>query len=139
MKWWGKNGRGGGGGGKLGKYQSKIPRKNWNVTENSRVCEKHILPTDYVTERIDQQTRRIRKKGKALVYRRLKDDAVPIVWPAHPPQLTQPPPPPRPTTRPSDDARQSNVEAMEVSREAERAIDSITSLDELKYKRKDIE
>ena len=40
----------------------------------------------------------------------------------------------------SSDARQSNVEAMEVFREeAERVIDSITSLDELKYKIKDIE
>ena len=46
-------------------WKSKIPHKN---TENSPVCEKHFLPTDYVTERTDQQTRRIRRKGKALVY-----------------------------------------------------------------------
>ena len=40
----------------------------------------------------------------------------------------------------SSETRQSNVEAMEVFREeAERAIDSVTSLDELKYKIKDIE
>ena len=65
---------------------------------------------------------------------------MPSVWPGLPPHLTKPPPPPRPTTMASSEARQSNVEAMEVFREeAERAIDSITSLDELKYKIKDIE
>ena len=63
------------------------------------------------------------------------------VWPGIPPHLTKPPPPPpRPTTMAICDARQSNVEAMEVFREeTEQAIDSITSLDELKYKIQDIE
>ena len=27
------------------KWKSKIPRKNWNVTENSRVCDKQFLST----------------------------------------------------------------------------------------------
>ena len=65
---------------------------------------------------------------------------MPSVWPGLPPHLTKYPPPPRPTTMASSDTRKANVEAMEVFREeAERAIDSITSLDELKFKIKDIE
>ena len=62
-----------------------------------------------------------------MVYRRLKDDAVPSVWPGLPPHLTKPSP--RRNTMANSDARQSNVEAMEVFREeTERAIDYITSL-----------
>ena len=49
-------------------WKSKILCKNWNVTENSGVCEKHFLPTDYATERIDQQTRRIIKKKEKHWY-----------------------------------------------------------------------
>ena len=63
--------------------------------------------------------------------RRLKADAVPSFWPGLP---SIPPPTPRPTKFARSDARQQNIEAMEMYREeAEKSIDS-TSLLELKRK-----
>ena len=96
--------------------------------------------SDYVTERNDKQNRRINRKGKILKKRKLKEDAVPSVWPGLPAHLTRTPTVPRKTTRTSSEARTAAVEAMlksveSVEIENDRVIrDSFSSLEELKTK-----
>ena len=47
---------------------NRIPRKlnKKDITKNSRICEKHFLLSDYVTERNDKQNRKLNRKGKIL-------------------------------------------------------------------------
>ena len=91
--------------------------------------------SDYVTERNDKQNRRINRKGKILKKRKLKEDAVPSVWPGLPAQLTRTPTVPRKTARTNSEARTAAVEAMAKEIENDRVIkDSFSSLEELKTK-----
>ena len=114
---------------------NRIPRKLNKKEKNSRICEKHFLLSDYVTERNDKQNRRINRKGKILKKRKLKEDAVPSVWPGLPAHLTRTPTVPRKTARTSSEARTAAVEAMAKEIENDRVIkDSFSSLEELKTK-----
>ena len=31
-------------------WENKVPRKNWTSSANSAICERHFLPSDYVTK-----------------------------------------------------------------------------------------
>ena len=115
-------------------WRNKIPHQKWDVTEHTRICHKHFLPTDYESERNDKQSRRKSKKGDFVLWI-LKSAAVPSVWPGLPSHLTKPLLNPRRSTLASAEAREHNVEAIEVRREkAHLSQDSFSSLDELKIK-----
>ena len=68
----------------LHRFPVDINKRNWTSSANSAICERHFLPSDYVTKRDDKQSRRVKKKGTDLIYRKLKPDAVPSVWPGLP-------------------------------------------------------
>ena len=109
-------------------WENKVPRKNWTSSANSAICERHFLPSDYVTKRDDKQSRRVKKKGTDLIYRKLKPDAVPSVWPGLPP-LTKPPPIPRSTTLACSAARQENIEVIQICKVlVEKGKDSVSLL-----------
>ena len=119
---------------KLNVWKCKIPRKHWQLTEHTRICNKHFLPTDYESERTDKQSRR-KKRKRELVLWKLKADAVPSVWSDLPNHLTKKTPTPRPTVLSTSEARELNIQAVEERRELDRlAEDSFTSLQELKDK-----
>ena len=110
-------------------WEHRIPRKNWTSSLNSVICGRHFLPSDYVNKRDDKQSRRVKRKGTDLAYRKVKLNAVPSVWPGLPPLLTKPPPIQRPTSLACSASRQENVEGMEICREVpEKAKDSVSSL-----------
>ena len=49
-------------------WRNKIPHQKWDVTEHTRICHKHFLPTDYESERNDKQSRRKSKKGDFVLW-----------------------------------------------------------------------
>ena len=54
-----------------------IPRKDWSPNAFSCVCEKHFHPSDYVIEVIDQRKSRNKERER----KRLKETAVPSIFP----------------------------------------------------------
>ena len=87
-------------------WDHRIPRNKWTSSPNSVICGSHFLPSDYVTKRDDRQSRRVKRKGMDLAYRKLKLNAVPSVWPGLPSLLTKPPPIQRPIILACSAARQ---------------------------------
>jgi len=81
------------------KWVAAIPRKNWNVTENHRVCMKHFHADDFQIESSDNKMRRRNKRETSQLRRkRLKSTAVPKIFPGLPEYLSAPPIPERGTT-----------------------------------------
>ena len=112
---------------------TRVPRKDWHPKEHAKIylCEKHFAESDFILERTDTNDRRKRKKGQDLSNKRLKDDAVPCIWPDIPAHLSKPPPV-RTTTSASSDVRRENVTRREEEAENERiAQDTYHSLEEL--------
>lgn len=61
------------------KWIAAIPRLNWTVSYNHRVCEKHFSPNDFVLFSIDSRKRKL--GSPSLLRTRLKSHAVPHLFP----------------------------------------------------------
>ena len=76
---------------------SKVPRKNWNPTPQTEIalCERHFKREDIIFTSTDTNVRRKRKVDnddstrKELKRKRLKDCAIPCIWPGAPALLTK--------------------------------------------------
>ena len=68
------------------KWICAVPRKEWEPTKNSVLCEKHFLDSDFLINRDDKTRGRIQKRGE-LHRRKLKPTAIPSVWPNLPSHL----------------------------------------------------
>lgn len=89
------------------KWLDAIPRQDWVVTNNHRVCARHFTPDDFVT--VSQYKRTIRKQqghsSDKLQRPRLKLTAVPHVFPSLPGYLSKSNSAPRPTLASTSSAR----------------------------------
>jgi THAP domain-containing protein 1/3 len=66
----------------LAKWIEANPRMGWKPSEHSRMCSLHFTVDDFIEERTDKKTRRKRYcADQKLTNRRLKDGAVPSVFP----------------------------------------------------------
>ena len=91
------------------RWISKVPRLNWNPGKktNIKICHKHFRPEDITYESNDKR----RTRAVPLQQPRLKDDAVPSIWPNLPEHLTTSlVSPPRPTEFASADARKIRMD-----------------------------
>jgi hypothetical protein len=93
------------------KFLSHIPR-HWSPGENQviHLCESHFKPEDVISHSTDSNPRRKRKKETTkLKHKRIKDGAIPCIWPGAPSYLTNITTP-RPTTYSSSEAREENAQ-----------------------------
>ncbi len=112
-----------------------IPRANWSPSATSVVCSLHFLKEDYKTERCDSNFRR--KLGE-LKSKRLKDDAVPRIFPGLPSYLSQTKPKLRQSTSSSTARRERQAQALEEEAEFFLAQDNVTHFDQLSTELSDI-
>ena len=90
-------------------WTSKVPRLNWTVMNNLRICEKHFNKESFKVSREDKKNaRRARRKGSDLVRKVLKQNAVPTIWPNCPVHLSKYAPTPH-TSKNSSDLRTAEV------------------------------
>ena len=121
---------------KRARWIACVPRENWLPTDTQalHICEKHFQVCDVVTSSTDSNNRRKRKKGSdALSRKRLRDDAVPCIWPGVPSHLSKIVSP-RPTTYSSSESRMENVARYQKEVELERIANDTFTLDELHEK-----
>ena len=109
-------------------WVARVPRIDWSPTDNSRLCEKHFLPSDVKTERDDKTRGRTSKRGD-LTRKVLKAGVIPKIWPNLPSHLTKDVAP-RPTNA-SSTCRETLVLVRE---DEKRQADSFKSLTELAEK-----
>ena len=71
---------------------AKIRRNDWTWTEHSRLCSKHFLPTDYTDASEDTNKSRRKRKNKENIQKRkkLKNGAVPSIFPYTQPSTPRP-------------------------------------------------
>ena len=71
------------------KWFAAIPRKNWVLTENHRVCAKHFLADDFQAFSTDhRENRRAQRSTQKLKQKRLKAAVIPHVFPGLPMYLS---------------------------------------------------
>ena len=97
---------------------SRIPRKDWAPTQNSRLCEKHFLPHDFQGDRQDKTRDRQKRRGE-FKKKKLKTGVIPSAWPNLPRHLSREPVTPRPT-----DATSTSRELQREKMKAEKQIRS---------------
>jgi len=85
------------------------PRKDFMPTKHSTLCSLHFTPDDFVLERQDSNSTRRKRKSETPLRRRLKDDAVPSVFPNCPPYLSSPAAVSRTTSRATSSSRLCTV------------------------------
>ena len=56
------------------------PRKDFIPSKHSKLCSLHFRQSDFVEERQDKDTARVKRISKKLIQRYLKDDAVPSIF-----------------------------------------------------------
>ena len=91
----------------LERWLRNIPR-DFVPSTNSRLCSIHFTANDFITESIDRR----RNEKRPLQKRRLKDDAVPTIFPGVPSYLSRNAPSDRPTTSASVESRCAKENAM---------------------------
>ena len=70
------------------KWIAAIPRKNWVVSKNHKVCSRHFSSDDIQTTSIDSHDkRRCDRSSPTLQIQRLKQKAVPKIFPDLPKYL----------------------------------------------------
>ena len=89
------------------------------------------MPSDIIDESTDSNSRRKKKKNSKLSRKRVKDDALPCIWPDLPEHLTKVVTP-RPTSLSSSESRQGNAKRLLEEAEQDRITrDTFHSLSEL--------
>ena len=67
-------------------WRLKIHRgSKWKVTENTFICSKHFVASDFIIESRDSNKRRRKKKGteldfRKIVYAQLYSQTVPVIY-----------------------------------------------------------
>ena len=118
------------------KWIKAIPRKNWSVTQNHRVCAHHFDESDFITESTDKRKACKQACTNSRLQRcHLKSTAVPHIFPSLPHYLSTNPSAPRPTTSSTSDARWVN-ENFRLKKQADLLFDSekVANLSEFKEK-----
>ena len=67
---------------------------DWKPCKTARICGLHFSPSDYIVDRVDSNISRNSSNGE-LILKRLKDDAIPHIWPGHAEYLSKHSPPSR--------------------------------------------
>ena len=62
---------------------SKVPRQNWEAEKQKHLylCEKHFKDSDFDNDLHDKRKRKERNSDGIRKKRKLRDDAIPSVWP----------------------------------------------------------
>jgi len=90
------------------KWIKAIPRKNWKLTANHRVCEAHFSPSDFITSTFDQKVRRKKARSSEKLTRiRLKFGVIPHIFPLLPSYLSTTCSAPRSTSASTAEARRA--------------------------------
>ena len=94
------------------KWIKAIPRKNWTLTENHRVCAYHFSEDDFIKTSADHRdSRKQARPNQDLQRIRLISTAVPHIFPSLPHYLSSNATASRPTTSSSSAARLINENA----------------------------
>ena len=112
---------------------ARVPRENWNPKENANIflCERHFMPSDIINGSMDSNSRRKKNKTSKLYQNRIKEDALPCIWPDLPAHLTKVITP-RPTSFSSSGSRRENAKRLFEEVEQDRiSQDTFSSLEEL--------
>lgn len=88
-------------------WTKAIHRANWKPSKKSAICSIHFDDSDYHSERVDSNIHRKVKQGQ-FKYRRLKDSAIPHIFPGLPAYLSKVKTQSRPQTS-SSTSRARNV------------------------------
>ena len=95
----------------LSKWLQAIPRE-FTPSKTASLCSKHFRENDFISESTDSHKWR-KKTGTVLTYRRLKDNAVPSIFPNLPSYLSKPEPVQRGSSSTSSERHKRQYELME--------------------------
>jgi hypothetical protein len=114
-------------------WTKAIPRANWKPSKSSVICSLHFDSSDYNTERRDSNIHRKVKEGQ-LKYRRLKETAVPHIFPGLPAYLSKKKALPRPDASSSTSRARNDFSRHELEVEKFLSEDLVESFNELQTK-----
>ena len=98
------------------KWVRANPRKDYVPSDHSKICSLHFRPDDFIEEHKDSNKQRLKTFAEdKLMKRRLKEGAVPSIFPNAPDRLSKPAAAPRTTVKATPSSRLEH-EAMEMSR-----------------------
>ena len=119
-------------------WRLKIHRgSKWKVAENTYICSKHFVASDFIIESRDSNRRRRKKKGTKLKYRFLKDGVCPTIFPNCPSYLSGKKTAERPTRASSSSARKELIEKrVEDKKLRDLKLDSVKTLSDIEAKLK---
>ena len=103
------------------KWINAIRREEYIPGQPAKICSLHFHDSDFVQQYTDTNVTRKRSYGQQRIRRKLKDDAVPSVFPNLPSYLSSPPNIPRPT---------SSSSAMRMEKENVQIAENIRNLEE---------
>lgn len=116
------------------KWLNALRRKDYSPGKSAKICSLHFHNSDFCTEYTDTNVTRKRAYGQQRKRRKLKDGAVPSVFPNLPSYLSSPPNVPRSLSSTSEKRlEKENTYMTEVIHEFEQS-DEINDLQSLKQK-----
>lgn len=117
------------------KWLSAIPRRNWSVTESTRVCSRHFEKNDFKQLSTDKRVNR-RQSRKTMHLQRLilKASAIPRIFPGLPSHYNVHTPLPRPTAASSSSRTKKEYERIQQKYDELCAQDAIANFKNLKEK-----
>lgn len=110
-----------------------IHRADFVPNKNSKVCSKHFIESDFISDRHDSNASRKRSRG-GIILRCLNENANPSVFPNQPSYFTSPPAPPRATTSHSESRLLKENAAIQDLIDQMEKQDSISSLSDIRDK-----
>ena len=111
-------------------WTKAIPRASWKPAKKSVICSLHFDESDYNKERVDTNIH-IKVKQGQFKYRRLKDTAIPHIFPGLPAYLSKKKPQPRPQTCSSTSRARNEISRHEEEVEKFLSADSVQSFEDL--------
>ena len=118
------------------KWIKAIPRKNWSITSNHRVCALHFSEVDFIFNSTDHRSGRKQARNSAKLKRlRIKSTAIPHIFPSLPHYLSSNVSTSRPTSSSTSEARlmKQNIEiSNQVNQQLER--ERVENFSEFKVK-----
>lgn len=110
----------------------KKTRKDFKVTEYTKICSLHFVEEDFIEERKDSNERRSKKLTGNLTKRRLKDSAIPSIFPNAPSYLSTEKKTQRSTCATSTKRLKRSAKILERKSEDFLSSDNLVSFDDLK-------